>query len=183
MGINTFDENLLNAHCPKISGIILMGVNDKLSQGTFSIEFVQNRLKRSNFCRFWIFWKFTPNCLITRVNFKSQAQVLCANVLILNNFFLWNLVRIGQDLWILDECDLKFFFIVTLNCSNSMYPRIFLCEEANIKQYAVSKKELCEIGEEAIWEFRFLFCYSNNFRPLTIKHFPCYSVSVNRFSL
>ena len=36
-----------------------------------------------------------------------------------------------------------------------MHPRSFLCEEAKIKQRAPLKKELCEIGEEAIWESRF----------------------------
>ena len=36
-----------------------------------------------------------------------------------------------------------------------MYPRNFLCEEAKIKQRTPLKKELCEIGEEAIWESLF----------------------------
>ena len=36
-----------------------------------------------------------------------------------------------------------------------MYPRSFLCEEAKIKQHTSLKKELCRIGEEAIWESRF----------------------------
>ena len=36
-----------------------------------------------------------------------------------------------------------------------MYPRSFLCEEAKIKQRTPLKKELCEIGEQAIWESRF----------------------------
>ena len=36
-----------------------------------------------------------------------------------------------------------------------MYPRNFFCEEAKIKQRTSSKKELCAIGEEAIWESRF----------------------------
>ena len=36
-----------------------------------------------------------------------------------------------------------------------MYPRSFLCEEAKIEQRTTLKKELCEIGEEAIWESRF----------------------------
>ena len=36
-----------------------------------------------------------------------------------------------------------------------MYPRSFLCEKAKIKQRTPLKRELCEIGEEAIWEFRF----------------------------
>ena len=35
-----------------------------------------------------------------------------------------------------------------------MYPRSFLCEEAKIEQRTSLKKELCGIGEEAIWEFR-----------------------------
>ena len=43
-----------------------------------------------------------------------------------------------------------------------MYPRNFLCEEAKIKQRTPLKRELCEIGEEAIWEFRFTsFFYCN----------------------
>ena len=36
-----------------------------------------------------------------------------------------------------------------------MYRRSFLCGEAKIKQRTPLKKELCEIGEEAIWESRF----------------------------
>ena len=36
-----------------------------------------------------------------------------------------------------------------------MYPRSFLCEEAKIKRRTPLRKELCEIGEEAIWESRF----------------------------
>ena len=47
------------------------------------------------------------------------------------------------------------FFIVTSNFKNSIYPRSFLCEEAKIKQHTFSKKKLCEIGEEAKWDFRF----------------------------
>ena len=38
-----------------------------------------------------------------------------------------------------------------------MYTWSFLCEEAKIKEYTFSKKELCEIGEKAIWEFQFFF--------------------------
>ena len=36
-----------------------------------------------------------------------------------------------------------------------MWPRSFLCEETKIKQRTPLKKELCEIGAEAIWESRF----------------------------
>ena len=51
------------------------------------------------------------------------------------------------------------FFIVTSNYKKSMYPRSFLCEEANVKQRAPLKNELFEIGEEAIWESRFTSFY------------------------
>ena len=36
-----------------------------------------------------------------------------------------------------------------------MYPQSVLCVAAKIKQRTPSKKELCEIGEKAIWESRF----------------------------
>ena len=41
-----------------------------------------------------------------------------------------------------------------------MYLRSFLCEEVKIKQRTHLKKELCEIGEEAIWESRFSSFFS-----------------------
>ena len=34
-----------------------------------------------------------------------------------------------------------------------------LCEEAKIKQYTFLKKELSEIGEEAVWESRFTWFF------------------------
>ena len=53
---------------------------------------------------------------------------------------------------------------MTSNYKNSMYPRSFLYEEAKIKQCTSLKKELREIGEEAIWESRFtsFFTYSSH---------------------
>ena len=36
-----------------------------------------------------------------------------------------------------------------------MCPRSFLCEEGNIKQHTSLNEKLCEIGKDAIWEFRF----------------------------
>ena len=36
-----------------------------------------------------------------------------------------------------------------------MCPRSFLCEGAKIKQHTSLTEELCENGEEAIWESRF----------------------------
>ena len=44
-----------------------------------------------------------------------------------------------------------------------MYPRSFLCEEAKIKQRTPLLKELCEIGEEAIWQSRFTSFFTNLF--------------------
>ena len=41
-----------------------------------------------------------------------------------------------------------------------MYPQSFLCEEAKIKQRSPLKKELYEIGEEAIWKSRFASFFS-----------------------
>ena len=40
-----------------------------------------------------------------------------------------------------------------------MYPRSFFCEEAKIKQGTSSKKQFCEIGEEAIWESGLFLLY------------------------
>ena len=40
-----------------------------------------------------------------------------------------------------------------------MYPQSFLYEEAKIEQHTSSKKQLCEIGEEALWESRFTYLF------------------------
>ena len=125
----------------------------------FGIEFGQNRLKHSNFFRFWIFWEFFQNCL-TQENFDLSSWnfvLKCTNT---EWCLIPNFIRIVGELWILDEFDFFIFFIVTSNYKNSMYPRSFLCEEAKIKQRTPLKKELSQIGEEAIWESRFtsFFC-------------------------
>ena len=64
-------------------------------------------------------------------------------------------------------------FMVTSNYKNSMYPRSFLCDEAKIKQRTPLKKELCEIGEEAIWESRFtsffFFCLHSHSSQSQVK--------------
>ena len=56
-------------------------------------------------------------------------------------------------------CFYFIFFTATANFKNSMYLRSFLCEEAEIKQNTSSKKTICEIGEETIWESRFTSFY------------------------
>ena len=52
-----------------------------------------------------------------------------------------------------------------------MYPRNFLTisEEAKIKQHTSSKKELCEIIEEAIWASRFTCFFYNTDRSRTLS--------------
>ena len=44
---------------------------------------------------------------------------------------------------------------MTLNFKNSIYPQVSLYEGLKINQNSSWKKELREIGEEAIWESRF----------------------------
>ena len=70
------------------------------------------------------------------------------------------------------------FFIVTSNFSNLMHPRSFLWKEEITKQHAPSKKELCEIGEEAISESRFT-CF---FTFLKKKNSTTPSPSLGKFS-
>ena len=66
-----------------------------------------------------------------------------------------------------------------------MYPRSFLCEEAKIKQRTSLKKELCEIGEEAIWESRFTSFFldkiSNEKSPSFIFYIIIEEISVVNF--
>ena len=99
----------------------------------FGIEFGQNRLKRSNFFRFWIFWELFQNCL-TQANFDLSSWNFVGKCTNTEWCLILNFISIGGGLWILDEFDFIIFFIVTSHYKNSMYPRSFLCEEAKIKQ-------------------------------------------------
>ena len=54
------------------------------------------------------------------------------------------------------------FFIVISNFKIPMYPWSFLCKAAKIKRHTVSKKELCEISQKAIWEFRLTYFFISN---------------------
>ena len=63
----------------KIRAIVLKLHTNILHQSrNFVIEFCQNRLKRSNFFRFWIFWEFFQNCL-TQANFDLSSWNLWVN--------------------------------------------------------------------------------------------------------
>ena len=132
-----------------------------IHQGNFGIEFGQNRLKHSNFFRFWIFWELFQSFL-TQANFDLASWNFVHKCTNTEWCLILNFIRIVGDLYILDEFDFFIFFIVTSNYKHSMYPRSFLCEEAKIKQRSLLKKELCEIGEEAIWESRFTYFLLNS---------------------
>ena len=139
----------------KIRAIVLkLRTNILHPSRNLGIEFCQNRLKRSNFFRFWIFWEFFQNCL-TQANFDLSSWNFVGKCTNTEWCLIPNFIRIGGDLKILDEFDFFIFFIVTSNYKNSMYPRSFFCETAKIKQRTPWKKKFCEIGEEAIWESRF----------------------------
>ena len=73
----------------------------------FGIEFGQNRSKRSNFFRFWIFWEFFQNCLI-QANFDLSSWNYVDKCTNTEWCLIPNFIRIAGDLWILDEFD--FFY-------------------------------------------------------------------------
>ena len=52
-----------------------------------------------------------------------------------------------------------------------MYQQSFLCEEAKIMQNTFSKKELCEIGQEATWGSRFTCFFVLLFVLLNLFYF------------
>ena len=140
----------------KIRAIVLkLHTNILYPTRNLGIEFGKKRLKRSNFFRFCIFSEFSQNCL-TQANFDLSSwnfvRKCTHNERCLPTKFCENQSRLlnFKRIWIF-----LFFFIVTSNFKNSMYPRSFLCEEVKIKQRNSSKKQLCKIGEEAIWESRF----------------------------
>ena len=63
----------------------------------FGIEFGQNRLKRSNFFRFWIFWEFLQNCL-TQTNFDLSNWNFVREYTNTEWCLILNFVKISRDL-------------------------------------------------------------------------------------
>ena len=116
----------------KIRAIVLkLYINILYPSRNLGIEFGQNRLKHSNFFRFWIFWEFSQNCL-TQANFDLSSWNFVRKCTNTEWCLILNFVKIGGDLnfrriWFF------YFFTVTSNFKNSMYPRSFVCEEAKIK--------------------------------------------------
>ena len=63
----------------------------------FGNEFGQNRLKRSNFFRFWIVWEFFQNCL-TQANFDLSSWNVVGKCIKTEWCLVPNFIRIGGDL-------------------------------------------------------------------------------------
>ena len=82
----------------KIRAIVLkLHTNILHSSTNFGIEFGRNRLKHSNFFRFWIFWEFFQNCL-TQPNFDLSSWNFVRKYT--NTEWCWtpNFIRILGDL-------------------------------------------------------------------------------------
>ena len=95
----------------KIWAIVLKSHTNILHPSrNFGIEFGQNRLKRSNFFRFWIFWEFFQNCL-TQANFDLSSLNFMGECTNTEWCSIPNFIKIGGDLSILDEFDFFYFFL------------------------------------------------------------------------
>ena len=82
----------------KIRSIVLkIHMNLLYRSRNFGIEFAQNRLKRSNLFRFWIFWEFSQNCL-TQANFNLSSWNFVRKCTNTEWCVILNFVRIGRDL-------------------------------------------------------------------------------------
>ena len=111
--------------------------------------FYDNWCRIFDFVGFWIFWK-KDAVVLTFVKFDLSIQAFKFFVIFDTKFCKnWSRALNFRRIWFFN------LFIVTSNHKNSMYPPSFLCEETEIKQRTFLKKELCEIGEEAVWESRF----------------------------
>ena len=74
----------------KIQAIVLkLHINILHPSRNFGIEFGQNRLRRSNFFRFWIFWEFFLNCLAGRRFYRIQLYTVITLYTQLNTAHLY----------------------------------------------------------------------------------------------
>ena len=123
-GILNFSKNVSgSSNFRKIRASVLkLHKNIIYRSRIFGIKFGQNRLKRSIFLRFWLFWKFA---LIACANseFSSWNFVLeCTNTTLC---FIQNLLRIGWGLQIFNLFECYNFSIVIFNLKNSMIHEAF----------------------------------------------------------
>ena len=139
----------------KIRAIVLkLHTNILHPSRNFGIEFGQNRLKRSNFFRFSIFWEFFQNCL-PQANFDLSSWYFVGKCTNTEWCLIPNFIKIGGDLSILNEFDFIIFFYRDIKFLKFDVSTKLSLWGSQIKQRTPLKKELCEIGEEAIWESRF----------------------------
>ena len=81
----------------KIRAIVLkLHINILHRSRNFGIKFGQNRLERSNFFRFWIFWEFLENCL-TQANFDLSSWNFVSKCTDTERCLILNFVKIGGD--------------------------------------------------------------------------------------
>ena len=112
--LNFLKKGRGSSNVRKIRAIVLkLHTNILHPPRNFGIEFGKNRLKRSNFFRFWIFWEFSQNCL-TQANFDLSSWNFLDECTNTEWCLILNFVKISQDLQTLDEFKF-FFFIVTSN--------------------------------------------------------------------
>ena len=94
----------------KIRAIVLkLHTNILYRSKNFGIEYAQNRLRRSNFLRFSIFWDFSLNCL-TQANFDLSSLNFLRKCTNIEWCLILSFVKIGRDLQILDEFEFFNFF-------------------------------------------------------------------------
>ena len=98
-GILNFLKNVCgSSNFRKIWAIVLKIHTNIINRSrTFGIEFAQNRLKRSNFLRFWIFFKFPVNC-VTCANFELLSSKFVHKFTDTKWFFIRNFVWISRGL-------------------------------------------------------------------------------------
>ena len=98
-GISNFLKNVCSSsNFRKIWVIILKLHKNIIHQSrTFGIVFGQNWLERSNFFKFWIFWKFFLIC-VACANFESLRSKFVYQCTNTKWCFIRSLVRIGRGL-------------------------------------------------------------------------------------
>ena len=146
----------------KIQAIFLkLHTNTLYRSRNFGIEFGTNPLKRSKFFKFWIFREFSWNRL-SQANFDLSSWSFeheCTNT---KWCLIQNFIRIGRDLYILDEFLFFIFFIVTSNYKDSKYQRSFLCEEAKMKQRTSLRMFDCGIRVKNAIQINFITAVTNH---------------------
>ena len=150
----------------KIRAIVLkLDTNILDTSRNFGIEIGENRLERSNFFRFWIFWELFQNCL-TQANFDLSSWNSLRKCTNTKWCLILNFVEISRVLQILDEFEFFNFFYRDIKFVKfDVSTKLPLWGSQNQVTCTSSKKELCEIGEGATCESRFTSFISRGNTP------------------